>query len=205
MIIDALRIYQECKKHHPIRHPLATKLQTCTSPSSVLGIVQEQIRELGLSRSRREGWRKWVAPTLNLFFAIAATVGIVGLVCPRLRLSDIYTHISSAVIYCTHCPIILMAKCTFCRRRRYLFSEYCRLGVGSFNTYILQAAQAAGASEDVFLDTFERVEMFLQRLEMYTEAQLTTEMTDILVQIMVEVLFILEIATNEINQSRMSG
>lgn len=98
-----------------------------------------------------------------------------------------------------------MAKCTFCRRRRYLFSEYCRLGVGSFNTYILQAAQAAGASEDVFLDTFERVEMFLQRLEMYTEAQLTTEMTDILVQIMVEVLFILEIATNEINQSRMSG
>lgn len=98
-----------------------------------------------------------------------------------------------------------MAKCTLCRKWRSLFSEYCRqLGVGNFNTYIFQAAQAARASQDVFSDTFERVEMFLQRLEMYTEAQLTTEMTDILVQIMVEVLVILEIATNEINQSRMS-
>jgi hypothetical protein len=54
------------------------------------------------------------------------------------------------------------------------------------------------------LDIFERVEMFFRRLEMYTEVPLTAEMTDVIIEIMAEVLSILGIATKEIKQGRTS-
>ena len=44
---------------------------------------------------------------------------------------------------------------------------------------------------------------FLQRLEIYTEVPATTEMMDTIIQIMVEVLSILGIATKEIRQGLM--
>jgi hypothetical protein len=77
-------------------------------------------------------------------------------------------------------------------------------GVGHSNTYGSQAAKDVRASQDTILDIFERIEMFFRRLEMYTEVPLTTEMMDIIIQIMVEVLSILGIATKEIGQSRTS-
>ena len=46
--------------------------------------------------------------------------------------------------------------------------------------------------------------MFFRRLEIYTELPSTTEMMDMIVQIMVEVLSILGIATREIKQGRTS-
>jgi hypothetical protein len=54
------------------------------------------------------------------------------------------------------------------------------------------------------LDIFERIEMFFRRLEMYTEVPLTTEMTDVIIEIVAEVLSVLGIATKEIKQGRMS-
>jgi hypothetical protein len=54
------------------------------------------------------------------------------------------------------------------------------------------------------VDLFERIEMFFQRLEIYKDVPPTTEMTDVIVRIMVEVLCVLGIATTEIKQSRMS-
>jgi hypothetical protein len=76
--------------------------------------------------------------------------------------------------------------------------------VGHDNTYISQAAKDVRASQDTLVDIFERIGMFFRRLEMYTEVPLTTEMIDITIQIMVEVLFILGVATKEINQGRTS-
>jgi hypothetical protein len=46
--------------------------------------------------------------------------------------------------------------------------------------------------------------MFFRRLEVYTEVEPTPEMMDMMVQIMVEVLSILGIATKEMKQGRMS-
>jgi hypothetical protein len=76
--------------------------------------------------------------------------------------------------------------------------------VGHYNTYISQAAKDVRASQDTLVDIFERIGMFFRRLEMYTEVPLTTEMIDITIQIMVEVLFILGVATREIKQGRTS-
>ena len=46
--------------------------------------------------------------------------------------------------------------------------------------------------------------MFFRRLEAYTQVEPTTEMMDMMVQITVEVLSILGIATKEIKQGRTS-
>ena len=46
--------------------------------------------------------------------------------------------------------------------------------------------------------------MFFRRLEIYTEVPPTIEMTDMIIQIMVEVLSILGIATKEVKRGRTS-
>ena len=48
------------------------------------------------------------------------------------------------------------------------------------------------------------MEGFFLRLEIYTQVPATTEMMDTVIQIMVEILLILGIATKEIKQGRMS-
>ena len=46
--------------------------------------------------------------------------------------------------------------------------------------------------------------MFFRRVEIYTEVRPTSEMMKIIIQIMVEVLSILGVATKEIKQGKMS-
>ena len=70
--------------------------------------------------------------------------------------------------------------------------------------YVSQAVQGVRASQHALFDIFERIEMFSRRLVVYTEVQATTEMMVIMVQITVEVLSILGIATKEIRQGRTS-
>jgi hypothetical protein len=59
-------------------------------------------------------------------------------------------------------------------------------------------------SQNVLVDPFGCMELFLKRLETYIEVQPTAAMMDIIVKIMVEVLSILGIVTKEIGQGRMS-
>jgi hypothetical protein len=72
------------------------------------------------------------------------------------------------------------------------------------NVYTSQAAKDVRASGDTLINIFECIEMFFRRMEIYTEVPATMEMMDTIVQIMVEVLSILGIATKEIKQGRMS-
>ncbi|KAF8487489.1 hypothetical protein DFH94DRAFT_28938 [Russula ochroleuca] len=65
---------------------------------------------------------------------------------------------------------------------------------------LLSAAKDVRSSQDALVDTFERVEMFFRRLEVYTEVPPTTEMMGVIVQILVEVLSILGIAMKEIKR-----
>ncbi|KAF8494849.1 hypothetical protein F5888DRAFT_1947553 [Russula emetica] len=68
---------------------------------------------------------------------------------------------------------------------------------------LLSTVKAIRASKDTLVDIFERIERFFRRLEVYTGAQPTSEMMDIIIQIMVEVLSILGIVTKEMKQSRL--
>jgi hypothetical protein len=67
-----------------------------------------------------------------------------------------------------------------------------------------QAAKDVRASRDTLIDIFERMEIFFSRLEACIEVTPTTEMMDIIMKIIVEVLTILGIATKDIKQGRTS-
>ena len=76
--------------------------------------------------------------------------------------------------------------------------------MGHYNGAVSQAAKDARASQDTLIDIFERIEMFFRRLDIYTEVPPTSEMMDIVIRIMAEVLSIVGIAMKEIKQGRMS-
>ena len=67
-----------------------------------------------------------------------------------------------------------------------------------------QASKDVRGSQNTVLDIFQRIEMFFRRLEVHTKVEPTPEMTDMMVQITVEVLSILGIALKEVKQGRMS-
>jgi len=60
------------------------------------------------------------------------------------------------------------------------------------------------ASHDVLIELFERIESFFKRLGVYTKVSLTDEMAEIFVKIVAETLFILSIATKEVDTTLAS-
>ena len=81
-----------------------------------------------------------------------------------------------------------------------IFNNFSRVIV----TRISQAAKDVGASHDTLVEILEQIERFFRRLEIYTELQPTEEMMNMIIEIMVEVISILGIATKDVNQGRIS-
>jgi hypothetical protein len=69
---------------------------------------------------------------------------------------------------------------------------------------VSQTAKNAGSSRDKLIDIFNRIERFFHRLEIYTGITPTATMRDIIIEIMVEILTILAIATKEVKRGRLS-
>jgi hypothetical protein len=67
-----------------------------------------------------------------------------------------------------------------------------------------QAAEGVSSSYDALVDLFECIGNFLKRLRIYTDIPLTPSMTDIIIQIMVELLSVFSLATKQIRQGRFS-
>ncbi len=76
--------------------------------------------------------------------------------------------------------------------------------VACLDVRVVQAAKDVSASKETLIDLFNRIEFFFRRLEIYTEVPPTVAMTEILVEIMVEVLTLLAVATKEMKLGRMS-
>jgi hypothetical protein len=82
LILDnALKVYQKRTKNDILLHPLAPQLQTCSSHSDVLAVLQQQVQGLDQSRSDDDRWTKWLNPTIHVLLTFSGTVGTVGLVC----------------------------------------------------------------------------------------------------------------------------
>ena len=74
--------YRKRTKTDLITHPLAAHLQSCNSPNAILAVLQQQVQELGQSRSGDERWSRWLDPTVNVIYALSSTVAAgVSLVC----------------------------------------------------------------------------------------------------------------------------
>ena len=112
IIHNALKEYQKRTKNDLLLHPLAAQLQTCDSPAEIITILQQQVQGSSQSRSSDDRWTKWLDPTVNVLFALSATVGAgVSLVCSECFLiRDLHSQIYLAVI--------LTCECYICRNRR---------------------------------------------------------------------------------------
>jgi hypothetical protein len=194
---NALKAYETRTKKDLLTHPLAPQLQACNSPNAILAVLRQGLDQ---SQSCDDRWTKWLDPTINVLFTFSATAGAgVGMVCPR---TGAYRGSSFSFFYLSG---ILARECHFCRNWRSPFCVYPQLlAVGRCNTYIYQAAKDVRASQDTLVDIFQHIESFFRRLEMYTEVRPTTDMVDLFVEIMVEVISILGIATEEIRKGRLS-
>jgi hypothetical protein len=118
--------------------------------------------------------------------------------------AGLFTHAISAF---SHLAGIFARECDFYWNRRSSFSVYpFELSARGpvVTTNVSQAAKDVRSSQNIILDTFQRIEMFFGRLEVYIEVEPTPEMMDMMVQIAVEFLSILGIATEEIKQGRTS-
>ena len=67
-----------------------------------------------------------------------------------------------------------------------------------------QAANNVISSQDKLIDLFNLIERYFHRLEIYTTLTPTKAMKDIIVEIMVEVLTILALATNDVKRGGLS-
>jgi len=93
-IFDAsLQSYNNKTKNKLLDHPLATQLQSCDSPNSVLSVLQDLIQQFDQRRTSDERLRNWLNPTVNILYTFSATLGEgVGLVSlSLLSLYDLYS------------------------------------------------------------------------------------------------------------------
>jgi len=79
----ALETYEKTTKKEILTHPLAARLQSCDSPAAILSVLQGLVQQLDESRRSDQGLTNWLRPTVNVLFALSATlgesVGLVGL------------------------------------------------------------------------------------------------------------------------------
>ena len=71
----ALKAYERRTKTDILAHPLASQLQACNSPASILDVLKGQVDDLDQARRRDERLTKWLNPTINVLLAFSATVG----------------------------------------------------------------------------------------------------------------------------------
>jgi hypothetical protein len=71
----ALKAYERRTKTDILTHPLASQLQACTSPVSILAVLQGQANDLAQAQSSDERLTKWLNPTINVLLAFSATLG----------------------------------------------------------------------------------------------------------------------------------
>jgi len=77
----ALQAYKKKTGKDITSHPLATELQSCHSPDTVLAVLRTKIPSLDQSQSGDEGFAKCLTPIINVLYAFNATLGDgVGLV-----------------------------------------------------------------------------------------------------------------------------
>ena len=78
---NALKAYKKKTGRDLASDPLLRRLKSCNSPDAVLALLREQVPEFDQSESSSDGVTKWLDPTVNVLYALSATLGEgVGLV-----------------------------------------------------------------------------------------------------------------------------
>src|SRR6266702_910729 len=197
----AKKDYNKLTKQDLDTHPLSVEFSSCNSPDAVLNIFRKQVEIFDEIRKGDERLIKWLDPMVHILFTFSAALGEgVGLV-------------SSHEIHSSHTTVdvfsdIFTRKSNLCWRRSASYSGYpstlSEITAHRVTFELFQAAKDVIASYDTLSSLFERMKGFLQRLEVYNGTPLTHAMTEVLGNIMAELLFIFALVTKEMEQSRFS-
>ena len=176
-------------------------LQSCNSPEAIITALREQGSASNQSRNSDVILTKWVAPTVNVVYAFSATIGQgVGPVCivifphGEFRFNIHYQAFPPANAIFAGISVLLLVSILHVSLPQTILT----VDTGP------QAAKDASTGREKIVDIFERIEHFFRRLEIYTVLTPTAAMTEIIVEIMVEVLTILAITTKELKCGRLS-
>lgn len=70
-----MKAYEKRTKEDLLFHPLASQLQKCDSPASILTVLQRQVEDLDQTRNSNERLTKWLIPTVNVLLTFSDTLG----------------------------------------------------------------------------------------------------------------------------------
>jgi hypothetical protein len=71
----SIKAYEKRTKKDLLAHPLVSQLQTCSSPASILAVLQGQVDDLDQARKSDENLTRWLSPTVNVLLTFSATIG----------------------------------------------------------------------------------------------------------------------------------
>ena len=75
IFVTAVKAYENRTKKDLLAHPLASQLQACDSPTSILAVLQGQVNDLNQVRESDERLTKWLDPTVNVLLTFSGTIG----------------------------------------------------------------------------------------------------------------------------------
>jgi hypothetical protein len=77
----ALGAYEKKTKCKLCTHPLASRLQSCESPTAIISVLQDLIQQFDRRRNGDERLSNWLNPTVNVLYVFSDFIGQgVGLV-----------------------------------------------------------------------------------------------------------------------------
>ncbi|KAH9169310.1 hypothetical protein EDB89DRAFT_1908729 [Lactarius sanguifluus] len=171
----ALGDYKKKTGKELLDHPLATELQRRDTVDAVLAVLQDQAKDFQQFKDGDQRLMKLIGPLTRVLFAFSGTLGV----------GDVGLVL----------VIIVATRSAFPPAKGII------TGIG----VLLAAAKDVRASHDALVELFEHIENPFKRLGDYTQVSLTTEMTEVFVKIMAEVLSILSTATKEVKRWRARG
>jgi hypothetical protein len=196
----ALNSYQRKTRKNLSSHPLLPKLESCDSPDAVLTVVHKEITTFSESENGNNRLTSWIMPTVKVVLAFSSTVA------QGAALVNIRIFLRGEFLFLYRLSGISTGECYSCWNQRspHGWCRSCLPSATDFYTRASQAVKDDSSSRDRLTDAFNRIEQFFQRLEIYINIKPSVVMTKMMVDVMVEVLNVLAVATKEVKRERLS-
>ena len=198
----ALEEYTKTTEKDIKSDPLFAKLQECKSSDAVLEVLEKQALAF---EQYRKGDRKVqlmsrLRPIVGILFQLSTKddvkKDIVSVRLTEYNYSAEFYHPPSRYFHQRRPYLLVLVSCFRC----VLFPSL--PAVSAFLTPNLKAAKRVGDDYDMLIELFQHFERYLRRLQVFTE--IPPALGEILVKIMVELLGVLALTTQQIKQGRVS-
>ena len=201
LVINALADYTKLTGIDLTNNPFAERIKHLNSPEAVLELLREREKAFKEYRDVNRGLISHLGPAVKVFHAFSRILGDSASLVSITSATALVIHlmwprqvpVSPAKVIFTSIDVLL----TVCLSNVLFHRVPCDIR-------LRQAAIGVSSSYDALLELFECLGSFLKRLEIYLTIPPTTTMTDVIVQIMVEVLLVLALATKQVKQGRFS-